>query len=418
MNNPTNSHEDPFDSPEAQTQQLRDGLEDVYRLPVPSMHFDPLANPVPAQPSPIRRRWRPALLGAAVAAGLALFLVGPSLLGGSPQKVSAEQLLERTRTVATVNPLSMDFGSYHLLSSSQTPDGRSITTEVWFQDTDHQRSETRDAATGELITGFLKDGDDIWFYAESGGQMKATHTTLDGGIFSVGPGFGAQLGFGAGSLADLLSSFTSDCSDATDLGSDTVAGRPVYVIEVTPTPETCDMQVVQGPDGKTQGVMVSSMESSEDHGEGGAPETHAVFVGGPMTMWIDQETFMTLKTESSAGDGSFGYEVTSLDLDASFQAGCLPCPGGPSLSRLTLRKPATSACRPSRSAPAASPVPALSRASSVAVPEARAFRFSPRPRGAHSLPGPGPPSATPALLICKSTSRVPGTHKEPSDIRA
>ncbi len=223
MNNLTKHQDDSFDPVGEAAQILRDDLEAVYRLPVPSMRFDPAAVSLQTNVTPIRRRWRPALVAGAVAAGLAIFLVGPSLLGGSPQEVSAQDVLERTQEVAATNsPLSSEF-SYHMMAKNSTsgPPGMDAatynsTTETWYQDPQHQRMETYDDS-GRLVFGQSQNGDDLWFYsstdeisAGADGELRVVRTNGNTMGFTS---FGAQ-DFGATSLSSLLDVYSGPCTSA------------------------------------------------------------------------------------------------------------------------------------------------------------------------------------------------------------
>jgi hypothetical protein len=326
-------------------QALRDDLAQLFRLPVPVMRFDVQAVPTTAGSQP--RRWRPGLFAGAAAAGLLLFVAGSSLLDGGAAEVSAEQIFERTKVVTAATaannlPLG-EQGAYHMVSRSETSfaGGGATVSETWYLDAEHQRSETRDAATGRILWGSARDGDDLWMYAEVDGKLTAVHSTAGQMAFGFAyGGFGVP---GVTDLSDLLDSFASECSNATHAGEDVIAGRPVYVIDVTSKPDTCKFEAIRvtaaegaigeaaeakivpagavaaggsvkvedanGGPGAAVSVNGESFEAS-----GGEVQGVAV-VGGPTRMWIDQETFMTLKSESNFGDaGSHTFEVTSLEL--------------------------------------------------------------------------------------------------------
>ena len=194
MNNLTRHQDDGSDRKDGQSQQLSEDMRDLFHLPVPAMSFDSVAVAARREPSVMRRRWRPALVAGAAAAGLALFLVGPSLLGGSPQNVSAQEVLARTQGVAATNSPLENTQSYHMVATSEVfpPPGAAAgfkaatensIVETWYQDPKHQRSETYDA-DGRLVFGSVQNGDDLWFYSatddlstDDDGTLRVVRTT-------------------------------------------------------------------------------------------------------------------------------------------------------------------------------------------------------------------------------------------------
>jgi hypothetical protein len=301
------------------------------------------------------RRWRPALIGAAAAAGLALFLGGTSLFGGSTPEVSAQEVFQRTQAIAATISLAASGQPYHMVAKTETygPPGMELAgannvAETWYQDAEHQRSETRDE-DGTLLFGNVQNGDDLWFYSSVAGpqaevagdpqpgdvepaEVRAVHSTFAGmGFSTFGPG-----DLGVNSLAGLLEAYSGNCASAHSAGEETVAGRSAYVIEVTQTPETCDLKPVitqdgnlttvkvENPDGAAgvAGAGVGSVAISASGEPGANPsETEFRILETTTRMWVDQETFITLKTETEAEDGLlFRYEVTQFDLNPDFDA--------------------------------------------------------------------------------------------------
>ena len=341
MNNLTRHQDDGSDRKDGQSQQLSEDMRDLFHLPVPAMSFDSVAVAARREPSVMRRRWRPALVAGAAAAGLALFLVGPSLLGGSPQNVSAQEVLARTQGVAATNSPLENTQSYHMVATSEVfpPPGAAAgfkaatensTVETWYQDPKHQRSETYDA-DGRLVFGSVQNGDDLWFYSatddlstDDDGTLRVVRTTNGAmGFSTLGP-----QDFGAASLSSLLDSYSSTCATADKVGEETVAGRPTYVIEIKQTPETCDLKPVITQDGDKTSVEMKANEV--------APEAGAISVSGEQQagqparfqiletttrIWVDQETFITLKSETDSEAGPmFRYEVTDFELNPDFDA--------------------------------------------------------------------------------------------------
>jgi hypothetical protein len=345
LNNLSKHQDDPFDET---AQSLRDDLGDLYRLPVPAIDFDPLA--ATTAPAPRRLgRWRPGLVAGAAAAGLALFLAGPALFGGSPTEVSAQDVLQRTQEVAATNsPLSSGVG-YHMVAKNEmfAPPGaptkkvaaQDSTTETWYQDAEHQRSETYDAA-GRLVFGQSQNGDDMWFYSgtdtlSTSGDgtlrvVRASEGTM--GFSTVGP-----KDFGATSLSSLLDQYSGPCTSAQKVGEEMVAGRPAYVIEITQTPDTCDIKPIVTQDGDMTTVKVESpnggapgagvgivsvqgdTRAAEDANGLATTTTEFHILDTTTRMWVDQETFITLKMETDSDQGPLAsYEVTEFEVNPDF----------------------------------------------------------------------------------------------------
>jgi hypothetical protein len=319
------------------------------------MNFDPAPVKTRLHPEP-RRRWRPVLIGATAAAGLALFLGGTSFLGGSTPEVSAQEVFQRTHAIAASNSLAASAQPFHMVSKTETygPPGMEFAgadnvTETWYQDAKHQRTETRDE-DGKLLFGQVQNGDDLWFYSSVAGpqmavandpepdalepgEVKAVHSSFAGmGFSTFGP---ADLG--VNSLAGLLEAYSGSCASAQSVGEETVAGRSAYVIEVTQTPETCDLKPVITQDGNlttikvdagsgtgvgaVAGVMVGSASVKDGEPGNAAQDVQFQVVETTTRMWVDKETFITLKTETQAEDGPlFRYEVIQLDLSPDFDA--------------------------------------------------------------------------------------------------
>jgi hypothetical protein len=313
-------------------------LEALYDAPVPGLAMPAVAASTAAH-RPIR--WRPAALAAAAIAGLALFLGAASSFGGSPSEVSAETILQKTAGVAKNNVLASALTSYHMVSRHETfADGGATfdsVTEVWYGDAEHQRTETRGLGSrSDEVSGNIQSGDDIWMYATVDGKTAAVHGNID----TLGFRTGVPVEFSANSLQELLELYSGGgCSSAKLVDEEQVAGRDAYVIEVTPTWDTCPMKVVREgdsavavetrvkvPEAKAgeSGTVEMTEGSASGAGvvnsgtvQGRKPDT-AVIIGSKADMatkiWVDAETFVTLKTESYAdGELVFRYEVTELE---------------------------------------------------------------------------------------------------------
>jgi hypothetical protein len=282
-------------------------------------------------------RWRPAALTAAALAGLAIFAGGLSPFGGGPEDVSAETILQKTAGVANSNALVSGATSYHLVSRNQSfwsgAERSTVDTEneVWYLDSEHQRSESRELGKSNVLHGTSQSDNDLWMYATVDGKTRAVHGLVD--VLGFRPGGVNE--FGADNLSELLALYSGGgCSSATLVDEAEVAGRETYVIEVKPTWETCPFKVsgedptaisTGGPT-KTSGVKVEAVivnnaemkpVNATAAGEPGSNKASLVVAGkGNMStkMWVDTETFITLKTEAYSGSGLvFRYEVTEFE---------------------------------------------------------------------------------------------------------
>jgi outer membrane lipoprotein-sorting protein len=236
-------------------------------------------------------RWLPAGLGAA--ALIALAMAGTLLVWNRAETVSAETLLDRAQGPANVS-------TYHLLMTRQTPakGDQSLITEVWFGGADHQRSveKTLDAggvtvATQEVVF----DGPQTWIATTKSGQTHVVHTT---GTTWTKP---ADDPSPESNLTDMLVKYSQNkpCLSAQLQGEATTAGRASYLISVTPRPGACAASIPVGDYGAGRIRQVTS---------GGQ------YVG-QMQVWLDQQTFLLLKTEMRDAAGTLldRMEVTRID---------------------------------------------------------------------------------------------------------
>jgi len=325
LKNPTN---------QSNEETLLNDLEALHNMAVPDLRMPD----VPASVTPRRAvlRWRPAALAAATIAGLALFAGGLSPFGGGPEDVNAETILQKTAGVANSNALVSGATSYHMVSRNESFWGGSerstldTENEVWYRDAEHQRSESRELGKNDVLHGTSQSGNDLWMYASVDGRTKAVHGNVD----VLGFRTGAVNEFGADNLSELLALYSGGgCALATLVDEEQVAGRDTYVIEVKPTWDTCPFKVsgedptansTEGP-AKTSGVKVEAVivtnaevkpVNATAAGEPGSNKASLVVAAKDnMTtkMWVDTETFITLKTESYSGRGLvFRYEVTEF----------------------------------------------------------------------------------------------------------
>ena len=333
MKNPINRSTD---------ETLLTDLEALHNVHVPELRMPT----VPANITPRRHLvpWRPAALAAAAIAGLALFAGGFSPFGGSPSEVNAETILQKTAGVANSNALASTT-SYHMVSRNESFwEGASFSVsdsenEVWYRDAEHQRSESRELDGRRAVQGTSQSGNDLWMYATVDGKTRAVHGDID----LLGFRTTNRNEFGADNLSELLALYSGGgCSSAKLVDEEEVADRDTYVIEVTPTLETCPFKVssefaqsgtVEGsakaPDAKMESVTIANAEVKSPNGTPanttGAAGDPAVNKGSAAIvrsgkadvttkMWVDAETFIMLKTESySGGELLFRYEVTEFE---------------------------------------------------------------------------------------------------------
>ncbi len=263
--------------------RLAADLTELHAAPVPDLRFQR-----PALPARSERRFGFRVAGittGVVAIALAAVIVAPGLFGGGTQPVDAAEVLARASEVTQNNAVEGDT-SYHLVATSEVLyDGSGFTTEVTFDANDRYATEYRG------LDGYAFDqvvnGDDTWIAMSLGGETRAVHgPSSELGIDLTGQSLG-----GGTSLGDVLAQYTSwGCQIATQQGEDTIAGRSVYVIVVTPDPDNCAT-----PEERVKSESLA---------------------GSALTLWVDQETFLTLQTEQKEGDGtvSFRYTVTEIEV--------------------------------------------------------------------------------------------------------
>jgi outer membrane lipoprotein-sorting protein len=288
------------------------------------------------------RRWQ-AVVGLATAAALVLALVGAAITWFGPsQPVSAQAILDQAQQTAAQDAAPSGVITYHLTetqSHSVKLPGGTITTETWYAGSNHQRTDTQiKDATGAVVSssGQISNGAETWIYSTENGQTRVIHATGTqwntsspdrvAGDFDANPSQG-------GSVADLIAQYNQSdkgCQTATQQGQATVAGRSVYVIILTPKQgqDSCGSRKAtdaasQGRDATSQATDVASqaqvatarankvMAATANAGQN---VSRGQIELGQMTVWVDTQTFLPLKTETKATDGTVldTYEVTSI----------------------------------------------------------------------------------------------------------
>jgi hypothetical protein len=279
----TNPNDRADDTIDGLDQNLASDLHDLYAAPVPELRFQRAAGPMSNGwlSQLLRHTWRPAAAVGSTAIAVAAVLVGPSLWNGESQ-VNAETIFARTSAAAQSNAPASGPQSYHLIATAES--GALSTTEVWYVDATHQRTENEYTGDGVADFGVVLGGSDAWMYGNFDGNFRAVH----GPASELGMTFPLQTN--AGDLGEVLGQYDGSCQKATQDGEETVAGRAGYRIVVTPDVDACPS--IAGEPGKDIGKL------------------------GTLILVVDKETFLTLRTEQK-GDGGlpgYTYTVTSLEV--------------------------------------------------------------------------------------------------------
>ncbi len=267
-----------------------------------------------------RRRVLIGLAAAAVGVVAAASLSAPT---SQPPEVSAAEILEKAQTLAE-NPFLAGVKSFHLTARSVaqlSPPGISSTRtiEQWFVAPDRTRMETRFQAPGRstAISGAVGDGTNIRFYTTPGAETsgpfgpmvmaapRPAHLDREAGReaanYGVGIVYVAKPAPHAGSSRSHVDGHQDKvmigmaCPEPKRTGETTVAKRAVYIVEA-------DMTACSPLEGST------TIEGKDAELPG---------LGGRHVTWVDKETFLPLRSEDYAKDGTLrlSYEVTSVEYD-------------------------------------------------------------------------------------------------------
>lgn len=275
--------------------RLESDLRDLYATPVPAMPFERVIEQRQSGwlSQLLRGTWRPTAAVGAAAIAVAAVLVGPSLWSGESQ-VNAETIFARTSAAAQSNAPASGPQSYHLIAATTESAGQSgATTEVWYVDSSHLRTENEWTGDGSPDFGVSVNGADAWMYGDFDGVARAVHGPASELVMSF-----ADQARGS-DIGQVLNQYNANCQKAEQDGEETVAGRAAYRIVVTPDVNACP--TIQGEPGKDIGKL------------------------GTLIVVVDKETFLPLKTEQK-GDGAlpgYTYTVTSIQVgediaDATF----------------------------------------------------------------------------------------------------
>jgi outer membrane lipoprotein-sorting protein len=248
------------------------------------------------------------LIGLATVAVLVLVVGVTSPQWNHPDAASAQAILDRAQATASGAPLAVT--TYHLRMTRQVPgkENATITTEVWFAGSTRQRSESEvKAPNGTTLStnGVIFDGSQTWIHQVENGQTRVIHT--------VGTTWNSPVDDPSKqtSLADVLTRYGNDkqCQDARQQGEATVANWPTYVIVVTPRSANCGSDA--GPNAKSPAAAVKRVEMAQS----GATDTSV----GQMTVWVDEQSFLPLRTEvrNPAGTVLDESQVTDLQYNVA-----------------------------------------------------------------------------------------------------
>ncbi len=292
------------DQPDTGTERVASDLQLLYEgIAVPSLRFRaaPEATTIGRRP---RLAWPRGLMGrllvgagaAGVAAGVLVgVLLWPSKSNGVVTSADAAEILQRSSAAVSADAAPPSTVQYHVVARETSNDKGGGTTETWFQDASHFRSEQWVAGdrVGPPTFGAMRDGSDVWIYSTDAGGARAVHG--DAQVLGIGAADKIQ---GAPSMSELLAVYSQGgCFMTTVSGTDTVLGRTVDVITVRPTPESCN-----------PGAATAKIGFDYD---------------AITTVWVDEATFIPLRLRvvHSADDRLLvDYEVSELETGADAPA--------------------------------------------------------------------------------------------------
>jgi hypothetical protein len=233
----TNFPTDPTNIESDDDASLVADLAALYAAPVPRLRFDSAQAGSRHKPERraglLSRRGRLAA-GVAAAAALGAIVAGSTVWRGDAEPVSAEAILDRTSAASATNaPVGVN-RSYHLVATFESPrkEGYISTTEIWYQDASHVRTEDRTDQTPSDF-GQIMNGGEAWWYLTMEGELRAVHfpaTELSAWKSPFAPGE---------SLADVIGQYDGGCQSARQVDDAQVLGRAAYVLVVTTHGEAC-----------------------------------------------------------------------------------------------------------------------------------------------------------------------------------
>jgi outer membrane lipoprotein-sorting protein len=151
--------------------------------------------------------------------------------------------------------------------------------EVWFSG-GRQRNEF---AGGPVLHGMVGDGTQTWVYAVVNGRTYVARSAkLPGGTTPLAP---EEASF-AEAVAQLARQSLDGCATPrVENSSATVAGRATHVVTLLPSATPC------------------------------APAGKAAYMPERLTVWIDKQTYLPLRSEEVTPKGTVRYEVTKVEYD-------------------------------------------------------------------------------------------------------
>jgi outer membrane lipoprotein-sorting protein len=274
------------------TPEVERALETIYTLPAPNAAFvDRLEQQLLAQPKTARSNQIGQTFGvsktpkvlfpwAAGFAALAVLLVAVLALVTwlhKPQPASAQEVIQKAQA-SLQSPAAGGIQSYvlseirHIYAASGATGQQASQTQHWYQAPNRWRDEYQQTTlAGDGVTTSttsyiqVSDGTNLWQYSAINQERNASVSQLDANMNGQG-----LFGDNVQSLTDLFQR-ASTCYHAQLSGEATVAGRATYVIDMGPS--------------------LCPSASSPD-------------MNGPLTIWVDKETYFVLKQElrSTRGD--------------------------------------------------------------------------------------------------------------------
>ena len=267
---------------------LAELLEALYAVPAPNIAFDfqraRATSRVNAKPAGWMRHWKPVAglaAGLAVAAAAAIIAV-TAIPSGGVATVNAQQIFSRAQAIANVDS-GLAGTPYHTVATFETTGKYATTTETWRQDATHYRTTT---TVGSSSFTMVADDSDLWLVQADGTRTVAVRATGQA-AGDVSAAEAAQ----PTSLVQALAQYSQgECQTVSQEGAQAVAGRQAYVIVVTPDASGC-----------------------------ADPNVHkklSLSQPGTMTAWVDEQTFLPLKTEQRDASGTVQatYTVTQIEV--------------------------------------------------------------------------------------------------------
>ena len=289
----------------------------------------------------LRRR---AMLGVAAAGALSLFVINLAIpLGGRAPEASAREILAKVHA-ASENPIRAGVTSFHLTATTtgarRDGPGGTVTAEQWFVAPDKMRTEARTtlADGSTAVSGFVQDGANVQYYASANAKESPVVGVFVAPVRAPLPGAKRPDGSTPGLEG------TDDGLPLLGMPISKPVNRPGAAGGRYGTPEAGEafLMAAEGEGGTGDRhvevhAAITATSCPEPRGKGGAmvagrpvfvveadmsrcaPEGAPDELRGRHVRWVDQETFLPLKTAMYDKSGKLiaRYEVTSIAYDAS-----------------------------------------------------------------------------------------------------